>query len=241
MIWKKKITLCLFLAMILYLPQTWSQKSLQGDEEAIAHLREMIQTMGGLELWGRLSQLKFQHKWYPINRGNYVEDEIIDLTGPRSWVHMKSEDFERSRAYSPEHGYWSIHNGTFSQSEESYQNALKRAPFNIYRIAHAVAKGEFPFEIKMGQTDIPTGVKIEFLTTEGDIGGSVVLNGKSEPLVWETPQFRYTFGPMKKFGNLSVPNWAVYDQGSFRYEMIDLIGDSNPVDSKLFQVPVEYQ
>lgn len=220
--------------------ETWSQKSLQGDEEAITHLKEMINTMGGLELWGRLSQLKFQHKWYPINRGSYIEDEIIDLTGPRSWVYMKSEDFERYRAYSPEHGYWSMHNGTFSKSEESFQNALKRAPFNIYRIAHSVAKDEFPFEIKMGETDIPTGIKIEFITKEGDIGGSVVLNGKSEPLVWETPQFKYTFGPLKKFGNLFVPNWAVYDKGSFRYEMIDLIGDSNPIDSKLFQVPEEH-
>ncbi len=66
------------------------------------------------------------------------------------------------------------------------------------------------------------------------------LNKDKEPLVWATNQYKYTFGPMKRFGNLYVPNWAVTANGGVTYEMISLVGDNHQPDPKLFIPPSEF-
>ncbi len=69
--------------------------------------------------------------------------------------------------------------------------------------------------------------------------GWINLNARREPLVWAKTQYRYTFGPMKRFGNLRVPNWAVYENGTTMYEMISLVGSNQPPDPSLFEPPME--
>lgn len=44
-----------------------------------------------------------------------------------------------------------------------------------------------------------------------------------------------------RFGNLRVPNWAVYENGTTMYEMISLKGSKQPPDPSLFQPPPEYR
>lgn len=107
---------------------------IKGEPEALAEAREMVNTMGGLELWAQLKSVHFVHVWDIMNRPDtYLENEILDLTAPRSWVTMESEIYSRVRAYSPEYKYWNIVNGEFSYaSVEAFQNALERAPYSIY-------------------------------------------------------------------------------------------------------------
>ncbi|NAS12156.1 hypothetical protein [Poritiphilus flavus] len=194
-----------------------------------------LHSMGGKELWKQLKVLKFQHIWYPSNRESYVEDEIIDLTATRSWVKMKSEVFERIRAYSPEFGYWSITNGKFAQgSVESMENALKRGPFNMYRIIAAIAREDKRYEFKMEKTEVGGAKKIAVYYQQ-EYGGGITINYLGEPIVWETLQYKYTFGPMESYGNLRHPKWALYNNGSFRYEMVFLVGSSTGVDVNTFK------
>jgi len=172
----------------------------------------------------------------------YVENEILDLTGPRSWVEMKSEISHRVRAYSPEHRYWSLSNGEFSFADEEHlNNALERAPYSIYRIARAVAIGDANYEIRFGDGDIPRSRRLEFYGPDGEMHGWIILNARKEPIVWATSQYRYTFGPMKRFGNLRVPDWAVYENGITRYQMISLVGSNQAPDGELFMPPAEFR
>jgi hypothetical protein len=214
-------------------------KGVRGDSLAIAEAEAMVETMGGMEIWAQLKSVHFVHRWYPWYRvDSYLENEILDLTGPRSWVEEKSEVHHRIRAYSPEHKYWSITNGEFAQgSEESFENAMERAPFSIYRIARGIAFGDPYYEVRFGSGDIPNSRRLEFYGPDGIMHGWIILNFRSEPLVWATTQYRYTFGPMKQFGNLRVPNWAVYENGVTMYEMISLTGSNEPPDSSLFAPP----
>ncbi len=46
---------------------------------------------------------------------------------------------------------------------------------------------------------------------------------------------------MKQFGNLRVPNWAIYDNGGTRYEMVSLTGSHEPPDPALFGPPAEFR
>ncbi|MBK5096353.1 MAG: hypothetical protein JJE01_01135 [Gemmatimonadetes bacterium] len=211
----------------------------RGDPDAIAAAREMVETMGGIEIWAQLGTVHFVHEWYPWNRvDSYVENEILDLTGPRSWVDRKSEIHRQIRAYSPEGGHWSISDGEFKRSsDEVRDSALERAPFNFYRLVKAVAIEDPFYELRFGEGDIPGTRRIEFLGPDGIMRGWVILNAKMEPIVKATPQYRYTLGPLRRFGNLRVPGWGVYDNGTTRFEMISLSADRQPPDSTLFLPP----
>ena len=111
---------------------------------------------------------------------------------------------------------------------------MKRAPFNFYHLVRAVAIQDDFYEIRFGESDIPNTRQLDFYDPEGVLRGWVILNANKEPVVKATPEYRYTLGPLKRFGNLWVPKWGVYDTGYTRYEMISLIGDNQPPDSSLF-------
>ncbi len=218
-------------------------KGIRGDSMAIAEAEAMVNAMGGMAIWAQLKSVHFVHEWFPWYRvDSYIENEILDLTGPRSWVEKKSEIYHSIRAYSPEGRYWSIVNGKFSYAdEERLENAMERAPFSIYRIARAIAIGDHNYEIRLGEGDIPHSQRLEFYGTDGVLHGWIILNARREPIVWATTQYRYTFGPMKRFGDLRVPNWAVYENGITMYEMISLEGGSQAPDSALFMPPPEFR
>lgn len=212
---------------------------LRGDAEAIVEAEAMVATMGGMEIWAQLKSVHFVHQWYPWYReDSYVENEILDLTGPRSWVERKSEIYHKLRVYSPEEKYWSVTNGEFAYaSEEIHDNAMARAPFNFYRLVRAVAIGDPFYEVRFGEGDIPQTRQLEFYGPDGVLRGWVILNARREPLVKATTEYRYTFGPMKQFGNLRVPAWGIYGNGTTLYEMISLEGSNQPPDPSLFQPP----
>ncbi len=238
------------LLVLIMVLSSWAQAIAQqavpgvrGEPEAIADAEAMVETMGGVEIWAQLKSVHFVHEWYPWYRVDaYVENEILDLTGPRSWVEMKSEIYHRVRAYSPEHRYWSLLNGEFSFADEEHlKNALERAPYSIYRIARAVAIGDPYYEIRFGEGDIPRSRRLEFYGPDGGMHGWIILNARKEPIVWATSQYRYTFGPLRRFGNLRVPDWAVYENGITCYQMISLVGSNQAPDEELFMPPAEFR
>ena len=220
-----------------------SARGLRGDSAAIAEAEAMVEAMGGMALWAQLKGLHFVHEWSPWNRvDSYIENEILDLTGPRSWADRKSELNHTIRAYSPEGKRWDVTNSAFAfASEDALKSDLKRAPFNFYRLARAVAVGDPYYEVRFGQGDIPGTRRLEFRGPDGVLGGWIILNARKEPIVKATPVYRYTLGPLKRFGNLRVPAWGVYDNGTTRYEMISLTGDSQPPDDSLFLPPPAYR
>ena len=131
-----KLTIASILLCVMAIPeQVIAQEpvELRGDPAAIADARAMVEAMGGAAIWRDLESVHFVHEWDVVNRPDrYLENEILDLTGPRSWVTMESEIYSRVRAYSPEHHYWSLTNGEFARgSDESLANATERAPDQI--------------------------------------------------------------------------------------------------------------
>jgi len=213
---------------------------LRGDPAAIADAVAMVETMGGMAIWRDLEVVHFVHEWDIVNRPDrYLENEILDLTGPRSYVTMESEIYSRIRAYSPEHRYWSVTNGEFKYGEdESLANAMERAPYSIYRLARSVARDDENLEVRYGTiAEISALPALEFVGTDGVAHGWILLNVRKEPIIWATTQYVYTFGPLKRFGNLLVPNWATTSNGLVRYEMVSLTGSNKRPDLSLFAPP----
>lgn len=234
----------IFLSCIAALPlvtlSAEEASGLRGDPAAIADARAMVETMGGLAIWRDTESVHFVHEWDIANRPDrYLEHEILDLTGPRSWVTMDSEIYSRTRAYSPENGYWSITNGEFARgTDESLDNAMERAPYSIYRLARAIAREDNDLEIRYGTRDgLPGFSALEFVGPDGEAHGWIIVNARKEPIIWATTQYIYVFGPLKRFGNLKVPNWATTSDGLVRYEMVSLTGSPQRPELSLFAPP----
>jgi len=49
---------------------------------------------------------------------------------------------------------------------------------------------------------------LEFVGPDGKAHGWIPVNARKEPVIWATTQYIYVFGPLERFGNLLVPNWA---------------------------------
>ena len=238
----KKFLLSLLSTMI-WTTCSHAETGMRGDPEALADVVAMVETMGGISVWSQMKSIHFVHEWYPWNRvDSYIENEFIDLTGPRSYADRKSEINHSIRAYSPEGKRWDLNNGELVYANESaLAKDLKRAPFNFYQLVKAVAVNDSRYEVRFGDGDIPTTRRLEFYGPDGELGGWVILNSRKEPIVKATPTYRYTLGPLKSYGNLNIPSWGVYDNGWTRYEMISVIGDRNPPDISLFLPPTEFQ
>ena len=229
-----------FLIILSFFFSNAIAEGLRGDPAAIADARAMVEKMGGIGIWKDLENVHFVHEWDIANRHErYLENEILDLTGARSWVTMKSESYERVRAYSPEHGYWSITNGKFARgSDESLANAMERAPYSIYRLARNIARDDESLEVRFGALEsIPGLPALEFADTDGIAHGWIILNARKEPIIWATTQYVYVFGPLTRFGNLWVPNWATTSNGLVRYEMVSLTGNNKRPELDLFAPP----
>jgi hypothetical protein len=230
----------LFAVVAVALPIAVSADELRGDPAAVADARAMVEQMGGAEIWAELESVHFVHEWDIVNRSDrYLENEILDLTGPRSWVTMESEVYTRIRAYSREHGFWSVTNGEFSRgSDEALANAIERAPYSIYRIARSIARNDKTLEIRYGKIESVGGPPaLEFVDDEGVPRGWILLNTRKEPVAWSTTQYVYVFGPLARFGNLWVPNWATTSNGLVRYEMVSLTGSNSRPNLTLFALP----
>jgi len=213
---------------------------LRGDPAAIADAEAMVEAMGGREIWAGLKSLHFVHEWYPWNRADsYIENEILDMTGPRSWASRESEIWHATRAYSPEGRRWTVTNGLLAYDDNALAGDLARAPFNFYRLVHGVAARDPFYAVRFGPGDIPGTRRLEFSGPDGVVGGWIILNARKEPIVKATPEYRYTLGPLARFGNLRVPAWGVYDNGTTRYTMISLRGGAQPPDAALFARPPE--
>jgi len=220
-----------------------ARAGLRGDPAAIADARAMVEAMGGSAIWAELGQIHLVHEWHPWNRlDTYVEDEILDFTGPRSRADRRSEIHHQVRVYSPEGRRWTLNDGAFAYAQDAQlESDLSRAPFNFYRLVHAVAADDAFYEVRFGEGDIPGTQRIEFRGPDGALGGWVILNARKEPIVKATPEYRYTLGPLRRFGNLRIPAWGVYDNGTTMYEMVSLTADRLPPDPELFQPPAEFR
>lgn len=216
---------------------------LRGDPAAIADARAMVEAMGGAAIWAELGRIHLVHEWRPWNRPDtYVENEILDFTGPRSRADRTSEIHRQVRVYSPEGKRWTLTDGVFAYGdEEQLRGDLARAPFNFYRLVHAVAADDPFYEVRFGDSDVPGAKRIEFRGPDGALGGWVVLNARKEPIVKATPEYRYTLGPLKRFGNLRIPAWGVYDTGTTMYEMISLDAGREAPDPEMFAPPAAHR
>jgi len=95
-----------------------------------------------------------------------------------------------------------------------------------------------PLQVQFGQIEGFKGQSaLEFRDSDNIPHGWILLNVRKEPMIWAATQYVYVFGPLARFGNLWVPNWATTSNGLVRYEMVSLTGSAERPAIELFAPP----
>jgi hypothetical protein len=203
-------------------------QGLKGEPEAVTRAEEMIERIGGKELWSQLRSLSLKQRFYVIEwRNSIIHQEWIDFETPRLWVSMKNEQLNHLRVYDASGGWW-LREGEFSRFSEEHL-AMERGFWkrDMFRCFHLIASEDPGIELRMNGDD-----RLEVYESSGDPLCWFRLSPSSEPVLWgaavEDYEIEFIFGPMKQFGNIRVPSWGGDTDGSWRFNMLEARGSVDP-------------
>jgi len=203
-------------------------QGLAGEPQAIARAQGMVERVGGKELWARLASLHLIQRYHVLEwRDSVVHEEWIDFETPRLYVSIRNELGVRLRAYDARGG-WSLRDGVFSRFTEEHL-ALERGFWerDMFRMFHRIASEDPTIELGMEGND-----RLRVSTRGGEPICWFRLSQRDEPVLWGAAvgdyAIEFIFGPLERYGNILVPSWGGYTDGSWRFDMLDAIASDEP-------------
>lgn len=218
------LSTCLLLA-----PPVAPAQGLAGEPAAIARAQEMVERVGGRQVWSMLASLLLTQRFYiQTRRESVVHQEWIDFKVPRIHVTIESELTRRQRAYD-ERGGWFLRDGTLTRFTEQ-ELATERGFWkrDMFRMFHLIASEDPGIELRMnGQHRLEV-----FERGSGELLCWFQLNVSSEPVLWGAAvgedSLEFLFGPLEQYDNIRVPRWGGFTDGSWRFDMINARGSALP-------------
>lgn len=201
---------------------------LAGDVAAVARADEMVERVGGREIWAQLASLHLEQRFHIMTRReSVVHEEWIDFRTPRLYVSMRNELTTRLRAYDASGG-WFLRDGEFTPFTEQ-QLVMERGFWkrDMFRMFHLIAVRDPTIELRM---------RGEHRLEVYERGGNELLcwfrlNLRSEPVLWGASvgdeSLEFIFGPLAQYGNIRVPKWGGFTDGSWRFDMLDAHGSNH--------------
>lgn len=221
----------LLLLLLGLVPQAGSAESsgLRGDAQSIARAEELVERVGGKEIWAALASLHLTQRFYIASRREpVVHDEWIDFQTPRLMVTIQSEVTSRRRAYD-DRGGWHLRDGVLTKfTDEELANERGFWKRDMFRILHLIAAEDPGIELRMN-----TANRLEIIDqASGELLCWFQLNVRSEPILWGATvgneSLQFLFGPLAEFGGLRLPAWGSFTDGSWRFNMLDARGSRLP-------------
>lgn len=214
--------------LVLLLPAVSQAAGLAGEPAAIARAEEMVERVGGREVWARMASLHLVQRFHLYTRtDSIVHEEWIDFETPRIYVTIRSEVTNRVRAYD-DRGGWFLRDGVFTPFTEE-QLAAERGFWrrDMFRMFHLIASEDPGIELRMNGEH-----RLEVYDRDGKLLCWFRLNLRSEPVLWGAEEGEHTlhflFGPLMSYGNLRLPHWGGFVDGSWRFDLLDAQGSSEP-------------
>jgi hypothetical protein len=218
----------LFLALLLAAPAAIAQ-DLAGEPVAIERARQLVERVGGRHVWSQLASLRLTQRFHIHTRPeSVVHVEWIDFKVPRIHVSIESELTHRQRAYD-HRGGWFLRDGTLTKyTEQELANERAFWKRDMFRMFHRIAAEDPDIELRMnGENRLEV-----FERGTGELLCWFRLNVTNEPVLWgaaaEGESLEFLFGPLSQFGNLRLPRWGGFVDGSWRFDMLDANGSNLP-------------
>lgn len=207
---------------------------LKGDPEAITLANQMIESIGGAEIWSNARTLYIvEHSRHPRYGDGLVAEFWRDLQVPQETFTIENERVKFAKGWTAEGG-WTLRQGELvsKNKDEVSADEVDYWYGEIYVMYHRLAKGDPTIRVSMGEEER------QFIAwderNESKLG-TFWLNVDGDMYRWrhgdESEPVEYIYGPKKQFGDISFPAWGTMFDGSwsFSYEEVKVFDTPPPV------------
>jgi hypothetical protein len=207
----------ILIATCLPLGETRGQ-GLQGDREAIAMARTMIQRLGGSKLWSEATTLYVVEEVHRPNlRHPYRSETWRNFREPAILYRSHSSEVRRSFARTSTQG-WNLLDGKLTRmSERELRQWSGSWARNIYVMYHRLAREDSQLWLTKEQERrfvvIDERTREKLCTFEVTAGGDVLRWSAA----FGTDVEDWLYGPVIDFGPLRMPAWGVRLQDAYRF------------------------
>lgn len=215
-----------------------ARAELQGDEKAVALAIEMMEAMGGREIWADAVWMYAEERSMSLNH-----IEALAYRGWRGLQHPQGGYSVENAGFSYRQGWttaggWRVLNGEFLEfSGERLAEETRFWPKEIYTMYRRFAAGDDDLRL------ISTGerrFRIEDVQS-GAALGEFSVSPEGGPLVWRSGDAEidvtYVYGPLKSFGDIKLPAWGAQTNGAWRFNYVAARLFDTPMPAEYLELP----
>ncbi len=198
-----------------------ARAELQGDTDAISLADQLVTSIGGKELWSRIHSLHVIEQSRSIRGDGIIGEFWRDLRTPRERYTLKNRQGLEVEFWWNERGVWQFINGEPNENLPGDLHAEVMAYWDgeIYVMYHRLAKGDSALRL-IKNDDNSFTVFDEVVDRRL---GRFWVNDDGECYRWRHDDgTEYVYGPHRKFGEISFPDWGTQVDGSWSFYYVEV-------------------
>lgn len=200
---------------------TGARAEMKGDEEAIALADQLVESIGGKELWSQIRSLHVFEKSRSPRGDGIVGEFWRDLQVPRERYTLTNRDGLKIEFWWDERGVWQILNGEQNEDLPANLHAEVTAYWQgeIYVMFHRLAKEDSALRLDKNDDNSFTAFDEKLDRRLGTFW----VNEDGDLYRWRHDDgTEYIYGPHRQFGEISFPDWGSQVDGSWSFYYIEV-------------------
>ena len=197
------------------------QADLTGDPEAIELADQLVESIGGKELWTKIHSLHVFEQSRSLRGDGIVGEFWRDLRTPRERYTLRNRSGLNIEFGWDDRGVWQIVDGRRNEELPASLHDEVKAYWHgeIYVMYHRLAKGDSELRLEKNEDNSFT-VFDQVLDRRL---GTFWINADGELYRWRHDDgTEYVYGPHRKFGQISFPDWGTQVDGSWSFYYVDV-------------------
>jgi hypothetical protein len=224
----RELLTCIGIALVIgaELPSFAQQSS-----EAWQVADRLVESLGGREAWANARSLYVQEKAFPASIAGPVKAEFWrDLEVPTYRSRIEGPSIRRETSWTANAG-WVIRDGVRTElSADDISSELSGWRQEPYVMYHLLALQDSSLHLVLVD-----GNRLEIYDgQDGSLLCWFVVDASGAPLRWgnvfEGEVNEHVYGPLRSFGNVSMPSWGTSTTGSWRFEYVQVTPLMEPIE-----------
>ena len=218
----KRLHLFMTLSLLLFCNE--GHAALKGDQEAVAMADQLIESIGGKELWSKIRSLHVIEKSRSINGDGIIGEFWRDLEEPRERYTLSTRQGTEVEFWWDSRGVWQTINGVLQEStDEQHMEVQSYWAGEIYVMYGRLAREDEDLLLTKNEDNSFTAYSESL---QHDLG-TFWLNDDGDLYRWRHQDgTEYIYGPPKKFGNINFPDWGTQVDGSWSFYYIEVVAST---------------
>ncbi|NVJ98846.1 MAG: hypothetical protein HWE25_11880 [Alphaproteobacteria bacterium] len=216
------------------MPLSMAWADLKGDEKAISLAHEMLDAMGGRDVWSNAVWMHVVERSYSPSQKKALRHEAWrGLQVEKARYTTANEDIAYEQAWDADAG-WRIRNGEYQQfDEERHRLETDFWYREIYTMYHRLAAGDPALTLTLNGD---RGFRVADVNSGAPLG-SFTISAEGGVLVWSSGDSEfdvtYVYGPLRSFGQIRLPEWGAQTNGGWRFNYVEATLHSTPMEDDM--------